>query len=139
MPNSRARSSASFRSLAALAAVGPLLAIVVACGGGTPDPKTSGGGGNADPTATQPTPVPVASSSTDGDDDLEDDSIPTADVICKHLEDVLKGKAGALQTCITELEKKQNEDVNYYVCFAGCSMAATTGDAVEACKAKCKK
>ena len=72
-------------------------------------------------------------------DDAEDDSIPSADVICKHVEDVLKAKAGALKTCISELEKKQDEDVNYYVCYAGCSMSATTGEAITACKAKCKK
>jgi hypothetical protein len=126
-------------SLAALAAVGPLL-IIVACGGGTPDPKTAGGGGETTTsTATQPTAVPVASTSTSADDGDEDDTIPTADIVCKHLQDVLKGKAGALQTCVAELEKKQTDDVNYYVCYAGCTMSATSAEAAEACKAKCKK
>jgi hypothetical protein len=126
-------------SLAVLALVGPLF-VVVACGGGTPDPKTSGGGGETVPTSPEPTPVPVASTTaTATDDDGDVDSIPTADVVCKHLDEVLKGKAGALGTCITELQKKQTDDVNYYVCYAGCSMAATTADAAEACKTKCKK
>ena len=129
-------------TLAALAAVGPLF-IIVACGGGTPDAKTPSGDGagttTAAATTTDPTSTAVASASASSDDNDEDDSIPTSDVICKHLADVLKGKAGSLKACIAELEKKQDDDANYFVCFAGCAMPATTGDAIDACKAKCKK
>ena len=128
-------------TLAALAAVGPLF-IIVACGGGTPDAKAPSGDGTgttAKTGATTDTTAAAASASASSDDDDEDDSIPTADVICKHLADVLKGKAGALQTCMRELEKKQDDDANYFVCFAGCAMPATSGDAIDACKAKCKK
>lgn len=115
--------------------------LFLACGGGKP--AETGGAGTS---AEGPTPVPTAAatptaapstSADDGDD--EDDTIPTADVVCKHLGDVLKGKAPALATCVAEFEKKQLDDLNGYVCQATCVMSANAADAVEACKAKCKK
>jgi hypothetical protein len=115
--------------------------VFLACGGGKP--AETGGTGTS---AEGPTPVPTTAATTtaapsasadDGDD--EDASIPTADVLCKHIGDVLKGKAPALAACIAEFEKKQVDDLNGYVCQATCVMSANAADAVEACKAKCKK
>ncbi len=118
--------------------VAPLF-VFVACGGGKPA-ETAGAGTSGEPTAV-PTSTPTAAPSTSAtnDDDDEDASIPTADVLCKHIGDVLKGKAPALATCIAEFEKKQVDDLNGYVCSATCVMSANAPDAVEACKAKCKK
>jgi hypothetical protein len=125
-------------------AVGAPFAIALfACGGGTPDPKVA----STDPTdtstttatATAPTTTASASASDDADDGNEDDTIPTADILCKHLADVLKGKAGALAACVKDMEKKQVDDENYFVCYAPCAMSASSPADDDACKTKCKK